>query len=200
MAELADERPSTGRPRTPGVEEAVIEATIRRFIEDGYTGMSLAKVAADAGTTRPTVYLRWPSKQALVVDAVRSTLAYADASRPEDWRELAPKERLLKLLRRVRPSEDTEHRRLYTALIAESWRIPELREVLNERLFEPRTRAVIELLEEMKERGEIRPDVNTEHAATMLYGARIVDSLRPHADSVDRDEESVELLWPAMRA
>ncbi|WP_031466197.1 TetR/AcrR family transcriptional regulator [Sciscionella sediminilitoris] len=200
MAELADRRPPMGRPRTPGVDEAVIRATIRRFIEDGYTGMSLAKVAADAGTTRPSVYLRWPTKQALVVAAVRSTLTQEDELVPENLLELQPKKRLLRLLRHLRPSEDHQHRTLYATLLAESRRIPELLDLINEELVEPRTRAISTLLESMKERGEIRAGVNTEHAATMLYGVRFVDSLRPRPGTADPDRESVELLWPAIAA
>ncbi|MEV6904318.1 TetR/AcrR family transcriptional regulator [Amycolatopsis sp. NPDC051372] len=198
MADVPGRRPSMGRPRTPGVEEAVLKATIRRLVEDGYTGMSLAKIAADAGTTRPTMYLRWPTKQALVVAAVRSMFKQSLAPPPEDWNDLPPKERLLRLLRRIEPAEDRENRQLYTALLAESNRVPELLQLLEEHVVQPRARAIAELLEAMKERGEIRPDVNAEHAAMMVYGVRFVDSLYRVRMSTDRDWESVELLWPSL--
>ncbi|WIX75482.1 TetR/AcrR family transcriptional regulator [Amycolatopsis carbonis] len=198
MADVPGRRPSMGRPRTPGVEEAVLKATIRRLVEDGYTGMSLAKIAADAGTTRPTLYLRWPTKQALVVAAVRSTFKRSLEPTPEGWNDLPPKERLLRLLRRIEPAEDRENRQLYTALLAESNRVPELLQLLEEHVVQPRARAIAELLEAMKERGEIRPDVNTEHVAMMIYGVRFVDSLYRVRMSTDRDRESVELLWPSL--
>ncbi|MEW2499706.1 MULTISPECIES: hypothetical protein [unclassified Amycolatopsis] len=53
MAEVNGRRATAGRLRTREVDDAVLKATIRRLVEDGYPGMSLAKVAADAGTTRP---------------------------------------------------------------------------------------------------------------------------------------------------
>lgn len=59
-----------GRPRDTAIDAAVLGATLRHLARDGLTGMSIAAVAADAGTTRPAVYRRWPDKTALVVDAV----------------------------------------------------------------------------------------------------------------------------------
>jgi AcrR family transcriptional regulator len=200
MAEVTDRRPPMGRPRTAGVDEAVLKVTLRRLVDDGYTGMSLAKIAADAGTTRPTMYLRWPTKQALVVAAIRSTFQQASETTPESWNELPPKERLLRLLRRLQPAEDGEYRQLYATLLAESNRIPELLQLVEEEVVRPRTRVIAELLDTMKERGEIRAGVNTEHAATMIYGVRFVDGLRRTPSGADRNQESVELLWPSFTA
>lgn len=59
-----------GRPRDTSIDAAVLEATLRHLARDGFTGLSLAAVAHDAGTTRPTVYRRWKDKSALAVDAV----------------------------------------------------------------------------------------------------------------------------------
>lgn len=180
------------------MDQAVIRATIHRLVEDGYAGMSLAKVAAEAGTSRPTVYLRWPTKRALVVDAVRSTLGRDADVGPQRWGDLPAQERLLRLLQELRPAGDGEHRQLYATLMAESYRIAELRDLLNEEVVEPRVRAITAMLEAMQERGEVRPGVNLGHAATMLYGVRFVDSLRTGGVSTDLDRESVELLWPSI--
>jgi AcrR family transcriptional regulator len=61
---------TTGRPRDAAIDEAVLEATLRQLARDGMTALSLASVAAEAGTTRPAIYRRWKDKTALVVDAV----------------------------------------------------------------------------------------------------------------------------------
>lgn len=61
---------TTGRPRDTAIDDAVLEATLRQLARDGMTGLSLASVAAEAGTTRPAIYRRWKDKTALVVDAV----------------------------------------------------------------------------------------------------------------------------------
>ncbi|MEZ5251894.1 MAG: TetR/AcrR family transcriptional regulator [Ilumatobacteraceae bacterium] len=48
----------------------MLDATLRRLARDGFAGLSLASVAADAGTSRPAIYRRWPDKESLVVDAI----------------------------------------------------------------------------------------------------------------------------------
>lgn len=59
-----------GRPRSRSIDGAVLATTLRHLARDGLAGLSIAAVAADAGTTRPAVYRRWSSKEALAVAAV----------------------------------------------------------------------------------------------------------------------------------
>jgi AcrR family transcriptional regulator len=59
-----------GRPRDPRVDAAILAAVLRVLAEDGYTRLSIELVAKRAGVSRPTVYLRWPSKAQLVHEAV----------------------------------------------------------------------------------------------------------------------------------
>lgn len=61
---------AVGRPRDAAIDAAVLEATLRLLARDGFTGLSLAAVAVEAGTTRPAIYRRWPDKETLVVDAI----------------------------------------------------------------------------------------------------------------------------------
>lgn len=63
-------RRSQGRPRDAGIDAAVLDATLSHLARDGFAGLSLAAVAADAGTTRPALYRRWKDKTALAVAAV----------------------------------------------------------------------------------------------------------------------------------
>lgn len=59
-----------GRPRDPGIDAAVLATTRRHLAVHGISGLSIAAVADDAGTTRPAVYRRWPTKLGLAVAAV----------------------------------------------------------------------------------------------------------------------------------
>jgi len=197
VADPTERRLPAGRPRVPGVEAAVVKATIHRLIEDGYRGMSLAKVAADAGTTRPTVYLRWPSKQALVVDSVRRTLERQPIELPDAWIEIPAKERLVRALDLLHPDEP-ERRLLYATLLIESQRLPELRELLREYVLEPTVREIAALLEAMQARGEIRAGVDCGQAAKMLYGMRLVDQFGANDMTPDSNRRGVELLWPSI--
>lgn len=73
----ADPAPQVGRPRDPSIDDAVLEETLRQLASHGFAALSLASVAAGAGTTRPAIYRRWPDKESLVVDAI-ARLAQVD--------------------------------------------------------------------------------------------------------------------------
>ncbi|WP_370247911.1 TetR/AcrR family transcriptional regulator [Nocardioides sp.] len=59
-----------GRPRDPAIDRGVLEAALAELAARGYAAFSLAAVAEAAGTTRPAIYRRWPTKEALVVEAI----------------------------------------------------------------------------------------------------------------------------------
>lgn len=59
----------SGRPRDPDKDRAVLEATRDLLAEAGYRGTTIAAVARRAGVGAPTVYRRWPRREALIEDA-----------------------------------------------------------------------------------------------------------------------------------
>src|SRR5436190_12447078 len=60
-----------GRPST-GARERIMEAAIEVLKSDGYAGLTIAKVAARAGESKPLVAYHYGSKQGLVEAAGRS--------------------------------------------------------------------------------------------------------------------------------
>ncbi|OMB93995.1 TetR family transcriptional regulator [Mycobacterium sp. NS-7484] len=61
--------PAPGRPRDPAKDAAVLTAVRELLVEAGYQGTTVLAVARRAGVGAPTVYRRWPTKEALVEDA-----------------------------------------------------------------------------------------------------------------------------------
>lgn len=59
-----------GRPRSPQAHQAILAATCELLLETGYEGLSIEGVAGRAGVGKQTVYRWWPSKSALVTEAV----------------------------------------------------------------------------------------------------------------------------------
>ena len=53
-------------------DAAICDATLALLAEVGYDRMSMDAVAARAKASKATIYRRWPGKQELVLDAVRS--------------------------------------------------------------------------------------------------------------------------------
>jgi len=55
-----------GRPRDPGVDARVAEAAVALFGEVGWAGFNVEAVARRAGVGKASIYLRWPTKEALL--------------------------------------------------------------------------------------------------------------------------------------
>src|SRR5262245_50513407 len=59
-----------GRPRDPRIDNAVLRATVELLGKSGYADLSVDAIAKRAGTSKPAIYRRWPSKAHLVHEAV----------------------------------------------------------------------------------------------------------------------------------
>lgn len=66
-----------GRKRDISRDGVILDATLAVLAEQGYDGMTIDLVAAQAGMARATVYRRWPTKVELVLGAV-SRLSQGD--------------------------------------------------------------------------------------------------------------------------
>jgi AcrR family transcriptional regulator len=61
-----------GRPRNASTDGAILDAVLGIVAEKGVSGVTVTGVAARAGVARATVYLRWPSRAALVGAAAKA--------------------------------------------------------------------------------------------------------------------------------
>ena len=81
-----------GRPRDPRIDSAVLRATVELLAETGYPGLLVSAIAQRAGTSKPAIYRRWPSKAHLVHEAVfplgAATAIPDTGSLPEDLHEM----------------------------------------------------------------------------------------------------------------
>jgi AcrR family transcriptional regulator len=59
-----------GRRRGAALEDAILEAAWAELVEHGYAGMVLDTVAKRAGTSRPVLHRRWPSRIKLATAAL----------------------------------------------------------------------------------------------------------------------------------
>ena len=61
---------TTGRPRNREIDNAILVATRDLLVEVGYARLTMEAVAGRAGISKPTLYLRYPNRVALVTDAI----------------------------------------------------------------------------------------------------------------------------------
>jgi AcrR family transcriptional regulator len=61
---------TAGRPRDPDVDRRVLRAAVARYADQGWAGFSVDAVARQACVGKAAIYLRWPTKEALLVAAL----------------------------------------------------------------------------------------------------------------------------------
>jgi AcrR family transcriptional regulator len=175
-----------GRPRDRQIDAAILGATLDGLAEGGYAGLTLEAVARRAGTTKPALYRRWPSRQRLVLAALARRLGEVRA--PDTGCTLCDLDECLKLFvaafRRLSPS-------VLGPLFAECSADADLRAAFMAALFDPPRAAVKETLERAHERGDLRDDVDRELILDLLGSLVHYRVLFGHAPTSDREIERV---------
>jgi AcrR family transcriptional regulator len=177
--------PRRGRPRDPGVDVAIRSATVDLLSEVGYARLTMDQVAERAGVSKPTLYLRWPNKVALVADALqhraRAVPEVPDTgSLPGDMRVF-----LAALLR----SRDEASRAL-AAVSGEIATNPQLRKAWHRGLAGMLTGCLRAIVARALERGELPADADVELLSqlplSLLQNWRLEHDREPDEAVVDR--------------
>jgi AcrR family transcriptional regulator len=137
----ADRPTVMGRPRAEDRTPAILEAAKELLGELGYDRLRIQDVADRAGAGLATLYRRWPTKQALVADAIRY---HADALLPPEQED--PKADLLALFRAMTDKMCGEGGEVLPGLVTAFRTEPALAEVVRHEVLAPmRARARADL-------------------------------------------------------
>jgi AcrR family transcriptional regulator len=166
LAATTTRRPLRGRPRDGALDPAILDATERALASRGYEAMTMEQVAAAAGVSKPTIYLRYRSKADLVaamIDRLKPPL-------PEPGRRSA-RDDLVALIESEEEWVDVHGQRLVAALHLLQDDHPELLERFRARVVRPGRAAFKEALAAGIDRGELRPGADAEEVIDALAGA-----------------------------
>ncbi|GAA2752702.1 MULTISPECIES: TetR/AcrR family transcriptional regulator [Kitasatospora] len=144
------------RRRGEALESAIFEATLHQLTTVGYARLTMEGVAACAQTGKAALYRRWPSKEALVMDALRACLPPARTA--PDTGSLRGD--LIELVTRMRTAMFSETGAAVRAIMNEldHQRAHAFLEIVVARVVEPTTRLIAEVLARGELRGEVRPE------------------------------------------
>lgn len=135
--------PAVGRPRDAEATTAILDAMLRLLAERGYAAASTAAVAALARASKATIYRRWPSKHALVADAIRHGIRAANPVAP---RSGDPRADLVRVLENL------------IGALADTPLGGAIRSVASEAAHEPELSAALQAVTtEAREAGPMRP-------------------------------------------
>jgi AcrR family transcriptional regulator len=155
-----------GRPRSEQAEQAIIEATLDLFAEQGFEGVCVEAVAARAGVGKATIYRRWPNKEELLLAA----LGALKSPYPEP-RGVSVREDLVAMLSVMcADMGDPRKARRYALLLGEGEKYPRLMARYKETVVQPRRELMRSVIRRGIATGELRPDVDVEIAMLALTG------------------------------
>jgi len=169
--DLVEDRPKLGRKRDPSRDQDILDAALDVLVESGYDGMTVDMVAARAKAGKATLYRRWPSKSALVLDAVACLKAgELDPDTLPDTGTLRGD-----LVAMIRPPaiRDGERKlRIMSGMVSLLADNPELADAPHAALVEPRAAVNRIFFERAIARGEVAPDIDVEKL--ILIGPALV--------------------------
>ena len=155
-----------GRPRDPRIDDAVLRATVQLIGKTGYADLSVDPIARRAGTSKPAIYRRWPSKAHLVHEAV---FPIGDATALPDTGSLAGAVREM-MRRTVAVLTSPAARAALPGLVGEMATDLTLHTALLERFGDILSRGLTERLDAAAARGAVRPDVTAADLVEALAG------------------------------
>jgi AcrR family transcriptional regulator len=161
-----DERLGSGRPRDPTNDVAILDAVEQLLGRRGYEAMTVGQVAASAGVSKPTIYLRYRSKRDLVaamIDRLRPPLPESSTG--------SVAEDLIALVEMGRAWVDLHGLRIVASVLLEQDDHPELIERFQQRVVQPSRGAFAAALTAGVDRGELPAGADSPEVIDALIGA-----------------------------
>lgn len=184
-----------GRPRDPALEDRILRAALAQMAEHGYADMSVDAVAAAAGVTKPTLYLRYRSK----ADLATAALAAFRAAEPPaaTGRTRADLVTYLANFRRslLRPNGLA----MIGSVLLEERRTPDLIARFRERVVAPRRAGLRAILERGVAKRDLRRSADLDAAVNLLIGSFYARYLTGEGVPEDWPKRVVATVWPVLR-
>ncbi|MFJ8864005.1 TetR/AcrR family transcriptional regulator [Streptomyces sp. NPDC102451] len=158
---------TNARRSGPDLTNAIMRTTLDLGQELGYAKLSIEAIATRAGVGKHTIYRRWPSKGALLLDSVLS-LGQSDLDYPDTGDVAAD------LRKQIHAAVDllatAPLRPLFQALVGEAQHDPGVAAALNERFIAPQAHKTVARLKAARDQGQLAPDFDLDLAMAILSG------------------------------
>jgi AcrR family transcriptional regulator len=195
VAQMPPNEPDPTR-RNERSRRAILDATIELIGELAYDNVSIEAIARHAGVGKQTIYRWWPSKGAVVLEALNDYLGPVVAY-PDTGDIVADLRTQLTGIAHL--VDTTGFGPAYRGLLAASQSDPALSRAHLDQMIEPNTAAFNERLERARERGEIRADADVEALRDLLYGYSYYRMLHAMPITPEHIDAALELTFEGLR-
>jgi AcrR family transcriptional regulator len=177
-------RPPDATRRNARSRQAILRAAYELCSERSYERTSIEAIAARAGVGKQTIYRWWPSKGAVIMEALNEVVGAA-SDFPETDDLIADLCTQMTAVSKLLSSPDFGP--VYTGVIGAAQSDPAVAEALARDIITPRVIACRTRLERAREQGQLNPDVDLDTAVELLYGP-IYHRLLLHTHPLDADQ------------
>ncbi len=184
-----------GRTRDTDAHRRILEATIALLGAQDARSVCINDIAAAAGVGKQTIYRWWPSKSAVVIEALLVSSVHETPFKDtgDAWRDLRHHMRgVVKLF-------NSPSGALIRELVGEAQTDPAVAREFLERFWQPRRDLSTAFLRRAVERGEVRQDVDTEAALDAIYSplwSRLLVGYGPVSNQLVDDV--LDIVWPRL--
>lgn len=184
------------RTRDQSARQRVLTAARDLVCEHGPRAVSIDQIAKGAGVGKQTIYRWWPSRSAVIMDALIEMTDPEPSNTPDSTYEA-----LRLQMRRVARMFSSRQGQLIRELVADAQGDAEVAEDFRRRFFAHRRARGAATLAQGVSAGELRADLNIEVALDILYGPLWLRLLIGHqALSPTAADRILALVWPALAA
>ncbi|MFD6388583.1 TetR/AcrR family transcriptional regulator [Nocardia sp. NPDC060259] len=170
-----------GRPRNTALDTAITAAVEQLLLTDGYSAITIDKVAALAGTTRTALYRRFPGRVALIANSMATHFGTDPAPDTGNLRD-----DLISLQRAQIEFFNTPIIAAGIAgLLGDLSTDPQWSALFHEAFMAPRRRSTQAMFQRAVDRGEIPPVTHSNLVADILTGPLLLHAMLPATGPLD---------------
>jgi AcrR family transcriptional regulator len=161
-----------GRPRDSSIEDRVIEAAAEELAENGFGGFSVRAVARRSGVSRPSLLLRWRTRDELIVETVQRATKWPSPDPDAPFRE-----ELEGIVARIVELLQPDSIGIHLRLVVDAPRYPGLFAAFRDTVMTKAATQLSTLLRRGVAEGELPQHIDFSWAADALVGVLMVRSL-----------------------
>ncbi len=177
---------SRGRPRSEAARQAILEATRTLLETSTIRDLTIEAIAKTAGVGKATIYRWWPSKAAVVIDALETFVPRSHLLASKSVRAA-----LSDQVRHLVQQYSGRYGRLVAELLGEGQADASVLAEFRERFLWRRRAVARELIEHGKATGEFDVELHTDLACDIIFGPIYFRLLVAH---LPLDDEFAEAL------
>jgi AcrR family transcriptional regulator len=161
---------AAGRPRSPDVDAAILDAALALFVKGGIEAVSFEQIAKRSGVSRTTIYRRWGSREEVVARALGRLREHAEETFA-DWADRPISEVMEWFVENVpRQILDPLYRSLSRSVLALG-DSSELKAIYSEAVLRPRREAFSKMIRRARASGALCEGLDPDLLQDMLSGA-----------------------------